>query len=438
METVIFIFQLIICVFEIWMLSDFFDSFLGGRSEKRKYRMGIVLVFSIIVFIINSLDNTVINIILVPTAYFILSIAAFKGNVYKKIFATLIGTAVILGTELIVVSVLNLTSKELIESSMVDEPSAVLLTVIVKMITFVIFAVIKQFISKGTENMDFVTFLLYMIAPLSGLGIMFSIVFCNIDFTKGSPAKYMLIVFFVLLMIGDAAVFYGYNRYARVQAEKEENSRMVVRQQMQLNNYRRIDVANRKYMTLLHDTNHHMKTVYSLLVKDKKDEAVAMLESLDDEYGRAEMIEYSSNIILNTILSDYKEKTENEHMECDIFVERGFNVDYVDEIDLVAMFGNLLSNAYEAALKTDERKIKVQMFMQNDGSFSVVKIQNSFDGMIKKEGEILKTTKEDEHLHGFGIKSVEEAAEKYNGWITSTWEDTYFKTVLVLENRMLD
>lgn len=34
METVIFIFHLIICVFEIWMLSDFFDSFLGGKRKK--------------------------------------------------------------------------------------------------------------------------------------------------------------------------------------------------------------------------------------------------------------------------------------------------------------------------------------------------------------------------------------------------------------------
>ena len=40
------------------------------------------------------------------------------------------------------------------------------------------------------------------------------------------------------------------------------------------------------------------------------------------------------------------------------------------------MVRNLISNAYEAALKSDEKKIKVQMYMQNDGSFIIIKIEN--------------------------------------------------------------
>ena len=88
-------------------------------------------------------------------------------NIYKKVFGTLIGTVVILGTELIVVAVLNITSKELIESSMVNEPSAVVLTIIVKMMTFVVFEIIKQFSSKESDVMDGRTFLLYMVTPLS-------------------------------------------------------------------------------------------------------------------------------------------------------------------------------------------------------------------------------------------------------------------------------
>lgn len=435
-DIIIIIFHLIVCIFEIWMIFDFFSTFLKGKSKTKKNTIVYIVIFALIVFAVNCLDNTIVNLLLVPITYLLLAIVAFKGKIYRKVFGALIGTTVILGTELIVVAVLNITSEELIKSSMVDEPSAVILTVIVKMVTFIIFVMIKRFSSKDSDNMDRETFLLYIIVPLSSLGIMFSVVFCEIDFVETSLAKQILVAFCFMLMIGNATIFYGYNRYARVLVEKEENRRIVIEQKMELESYQKVHVANDKYLTLLHDTNHQMKAVYSLLVKGQKEEAIDMLKSLSDEYEKSEMIEYSSNTILNAILSDYKEKADKENIQCDIFVERGFNIEYVEDIDLVAMISNLLLNAYEAAVKSDKKKIKVQMFMQNDGSFSVVKIINSFDGMIKKDGEILVTSKSDKNMHGFGVKSIEKTAEKYNGWLVNTWEDNKFKTVLVLENSM--
>lgn len=418
-DIIIIMFRLIVCIFEIWMLFSFFNIFLKNKLNKKKNTPATIILFALIIFAVNSMDNTILNLIFVPTVYLLLAIVAFSGNIYKKVFGTLIGTVVILGTELIVVAVLNITSKELIESSMVNEPSAVVLTIIVKMMTFVVFEIIKQFSSKESDVMDGRTFLLYMVTPLSCLGIMFSVVFCDIDFMENSLAKNILIIFFFCMLIANVAIFYGYNRYAKTLVEKEKSRRTVIEQKMKLESYKKVNMANDRYMTLLHDTNHHMRTIYSLLDKNEREEAMNILNTLFDEYEKSEMIEYSSNTILNAILSDYKEKSEKENIECDIFVERGFNIECVDEIDLVAMISNLLSNAYEAVIKSDVKKIRVQMFMQNDGSFSVIKIENSYTRLITDEDSVLKTTKQDKELHGFGIKSIQETAEKYNGWLSS-------------------
>lgn len=425
-DIIIIMFRLIVCIFEIWMLFSFFNIFLKNKLNKKKNTPATIILFALIIFAVNSMDNTILNLIFVPTVYLLLAIVAFSGNIYKKVFGTLIGTVVILGTELIVVAVLNITSKELIESSMVNEPSAVVLTIIVKMMTFVVFEIIKQFSSKESDVMDGRTFLLYMVTPLSCLGIMFSVVFCDIDFMENSLAKNILIIFFFCMLIANVAIFYGYNRYAKTLVEKEKSRRTVIEQKMKLESYKKVNMANDRYMTLLHDTNHHMRTIYSLLDKNEREEAMNILNTLFDEYEKSEMIEYSSNTILNAILSDYKEKSEKENIECDIFVERGFNIECVDEIDLVAMISNLLSNAYEAVIKSDVKKIRVQMFMQNDGSFSVIKIENSYTRLITDEDSVLKTTKQDKELHGFGIKSIQETAEKYNGWLSSTWGDDSF------------
>lgn len=439
MKTLILIFHLLVCIFEIWMLSDFYDAFLGYKNKGKKRNIFIVLcfaliIFALIIFAINSFNNTVLNLSVVPFMYFLLAVVGFSGNIYKKIFGTFIGTVVLMGTELIVVGALSVTSQQLIESSMMYEPSAIMLTVIVKIVTLMVFAVIKQFVAKEGTNMDGATFMLYMVLPLSSIGIMFSIAFCNIDFGNVTLAKYCLAIFCILLMAGNGTAFYAYNRYAKLCMEREINKRTVLMQEMELENYKKINQANDKYMELLHNSNHYMRTVYGLLEQDNKDEAINIMDSVLTEYEEGELIEYSTNSILNTILSEYYDKSKTNHIEFNIFVEPGFNIECVESMDLVAMVSNLISNAYEAALKSDEKKIKVQMYMQNDGSFIIIKIENSFSGEIVSQGDRLLTTKKDGNIHGVGIESVEKVAEKYDGWVSTSWGNKSFRTMLVLNN----
>ena len=421
MKTLILIFHLLVCIFEIWMLSDFYDAFLGYKNKGKKRNIFIVLCFALIIFAINSFNNTVLNLSVVPFMYFLLAVVGFSGNIYKKIFGTFIGTVVLMGTELIVVGALSVTSQQLIESSMMYEPSAIMLTVIVKIVTLMVFAVIKQFVAKEGTNMDGATFMLYMVLPLSSIGIMFSVAFCNIDFGNVTLAKCCLAIFCILLMAGNGTAFYAYNRYAKLCMEREINKRTVLMQEMELENYKKINQANDKYMELLHNSNHYMRTVYGLLEQDNKDEAINIMDSVLTEYEEGELIEYSTNSILNTILSEYYDKSKTNHIEFNIFVEPGFNIECVESMDLVAMVSNLISNAYEAALKSDEKKIKVQMYMQNDGSFIIIKIENSFSGEIVSQGDRLLTTKKDGNIHDVGIESVEKVAEKYDGWVSTSW-----------------
>ena len=292
----------------------------------------------------------------------------------------------------------------------------------------------KQFVAKEGTNMDGATFMLYMVLPLSSIGIMFSIAFCNIDFGNVTLAKYCLAIFCILLMAGNGTAFYAYNRYAKLCMEREINKRTVLMQEMELENYKKINQANDKYMELLHNSNHYMRTVYGLLEQDNKDEAINIMDSVLTEYEEGELIEYSTNSILNTILSEYYDKSKTNHIEFNIFVEPGFNIECVESMDLVAMVSNLISNAYEAALKSDEKKIKVQMYMQNDGSFIIIKIENSFSGEIVRQGDRLLTTKKDGNIHGVGIESVEKVAEKYDGWVSTSWGNKSFRTMLVLNN----
>ena len=77
MKTLILIFHLLVCIFEIWMLSDFYDAFLGHKNKGKKRNIFIVLCFALIIFAINSFNNTVLNLSVVPFMYFFVSCSRF-------------------------------------------------------------------------------------------------------------------------------------------------------------------------------------------------------------------------------------------------------------------------------------------------------------------------------------------------------------------------
>lgn len=62
----------------------------------------------------------------------------------------------------------------------------------------------------------------------------------------------------------------------------------------------------------------------------------------------------------------------------------------------------------------------------------VIKLENSFAGRPVMEDGMPKTTKENNGLHGWGLKSVQTAAEKYDGMVQTSYTDGLFRTVVTL------
>ena len=87
-DIIIIMFRLIVCIFEIWMLFSFFNIFLKNKLNKKKNTPATIILFALIIFAVNSMDNTILNLIFVPTVYLLLAIVAFSGNIYKKVFGT--------------------------------------------------------------------------------------------------------------------------------------------------------------------------------------------------------------------------------------------------------------------------------------------------------------------------------------------------------------
>lgn len=438
MDWIIYCVQIIICIFEMYILYDFYSAFFNVRKifEKKPIKIGTILLFAVTVYGVNFVESTVINLCFVPLSCILLCIVLFSGDIYAEIICSVVAILVLIGTEFIFVVIFSLTSSDLLEQSMVHEASAMLMTIIMKLITFAILLIIKQLSGKSTVKVEKSIFFLYMIIPIASLGLMLSVMYSGISFEVMTIPKTLLVIFYLALLIGNVVIVFGINRYHRLSEASKLQEKILVKQEIELKSYKQLEEADNKYARLMHDFNHYVRVISDLVNNQKNKELNMLLKNMQEEFAKIDTIEYSKNSIINAVLSDYKNKADKNGISYDVYIEPYFDIDYVDEMDMVAMLGNLLDNAATAAMKSEEKMISVRMFTRNEGSFSVIKVQNSFNGEIIHNNGRLFTTKTEEGNHGIGIKSIRDMADKYNGNLRNSWEDNVFTSVLILQKSL--
>ena len=57
----------------------------------------------------------------------------------------------------------------------------------------------------------------------------------------------------------------------------------------------------------------------------------------------------------------------------------------------------------------------------------IIKSENPYRGNLLTDGEKIITSKQDRTKHGYGLKSIKNIAEKYNGFMSIIYDNNKFK-----------
>ena len=105
----------------------------------------------------------------------------------------------------------------------------------------------------------------------------------------------------------------------------------------------------------------------------------------------------------------------------------GALLDFMEVMDLSAVFGNALDNAIECEERIadpEKRLIHVSVSAQRD--FVLIRFENYCEGSLNFSEGLPVTTKEDRNFHGYGLKSIRYVAKKYGGTVTARMEKQWF------------
>lgn len=113
------------------------------------------------------------------------------------------------------------------------------------------------------------------------------------------------------------------------------------------------------------------------------------------------------------------------------------NIEYphntnIRSVDLTTILGNLLDNALEAAEAAPGELRFLNLTIRRINAMLIIKVENGYGNAPTENSGELETTKEDKAAHGWGLKSVQTAAERYDGTITTDYKDGVFQSVVTL------
>ena len=233
-----------------------------------------------------------------------------------------------------------------------------------------------------------------------------------------------------LIDFGGIAILHAYqSRISEYIAEKELSvmNVMLKSQYEQYRNYQdSLDLIQMKY----HDLKHQ---ITGLRAESDEEKRKKWIDSMENEIAAFENISRTGNQVLDTILAAKIFHCRKNHIQITCVAD-GKLLDHMHVTDICSIFGNALDNAIEhVILIPDPEKRLIHLTVSAQKGFVFIKIENYCEAEISKnEEDLITTTKKDSKNHGFGLKSIRKAVEKYDGSVVFGVQQNWFELKILL------
>ncbi len=242
---------------------------------------------------------------------------------------------------------------------------------------------------------------------------------------------YMWTILSVVLMM--AVLVFNINRQYEVEKElaklKSEQAELLER------DYTAVNCAYQANARLFHDLHNHIGVLRRFLSCEQYGEAVRYLDELQAPIQNLTAAVWTGDETADYLINSKAAEAASSGIRFQVQAEfpRRANI---RSVDLCAILGNLLDNAIEAARQVPEPEGRtVALTIRRIHQMLVIKVENSFAVSPVGENGVLKTTKTEGGLHGWGLKSAQTAAEKYDGMVQAGVSGGVFRAVATLSFR---
>lgn len=399
-------------------------------QPKKNYYMSSAICFIgyLIIFGVSIFNMVIFNIISFTIIDFLIFILGYRINYKTALFQTFMMTLFMFLGELLMLFILKLgLDTESMVAATVQQ--SMLITIGGKLIYFLAVFVMKKVHKKRNISSE-KSSLILAIMPIITVLCIVMVYPLTLD-RRVFTAIYIgaISVNFITITVNELVI--SKNRKIRMlENENYKNS-------VELEEYKTIKEKYEHSRIMNHDFREHLNILKTLISEDIQ-KAQEYVGTVEKECEDSKIEKYSDNDILNILLIRKKKECEENGIKLNI-TSTNPKLDFIDGMDTVAIFSNLINNAIEACSNSARKDIFIDLYTVNN-AFSVIKVENYADKEpIVVEG-MLRSGKDDGNSHGIGIKSINNSLSKYDGKMSWSYDKAkdMFRTVISINNSQIN
>lgn len=197
----------------------------------------------------------------------------------------------------------------------------------------------------------------------------------------------------------------------------------------QYEQFKQAEANNEAMHRVYHDLKHQIAFIKA--EKDEKKKA-SYLSEMESVVSIHEAEAVTGNSVLDTILTSKNLLCAKSGITMTCFADAA-GLERLDVMDICSIFGNAIDNAieYEAGLPDPEQRL-IKVTVHQENRFLLIRIENYCQERVLNGENLPKSRKQDSPFHGYGLKSIRRAAEKYGGSMSLSQDEEWFVlTVLI-------
>ncbi|WP_296690713.1 sensor histidine kinase [Ruminococcus sp.] len=250
-----------------------------------------------------------------------------------------------------------------------------------------------------------------------------------IDIISESESRYEIVLILLIFLLLDLYLTYLINRISKAYKTEKELELVTQQSTLQLNAYNKL---NEKYIAsrrVIHDVRKHIASLEGLITANKADEAGKYRDMLNSELNKLMPRFECDNSILTVVINNKLEAADN--MKVNFRVNAEFTqVDFISNLDITAIFSNLLDNAFEACAELPEEKRHVSLSITRRNYFVFIYVENTFAEVNQDVKKQFRSTKKGHQ--GIGMSNIRNACQKYSGSFNAHTENDMFITEILI------
>lgn len=395
-----------------------------------------ILSYFIIMIFISIASINYLNTITLPIISFIFLILLsmiYEGRISLKIISNLILAGLFILSEVIIVMIIIRFIDydiKFFQENVVYYLQGVLVS---KLLVFIVVKIIEYRMNNSYSLVRKKILIPLVLMPISSILVIY-IVSEKAFVMTNTYVSLLTILIVLFLIIVNIAIFYLFEKQLKREEEKIKSEFFKEQLENQRKHFGELEENQRRTNRTIHDIKNQLLAILGYIKDNQNQLAIESMDILCDNITGDSNFVRTGNVAIDSLLNAKINKIDELgiNLKTSIFIEQS---NQVEDIDLCILLGNAMDNAIEACEKIsseNEKKIKFRIIQVEE--YLSIEISNSIFTKVKIQKDRIFTTKKDQLFHGFGLESIKEIVEKYNGHMNYEQKENTFIVKILLQN----